>query len=198
MRDHLKEFWLRLQRGVEVTVAGGAPERLLGVRDAFVRYFQQGLQRTTSVVVVPQPRDKRSTGLPMTDEATLALARAQALELRDRLGETYHFYVAIEGGVHSIEVEGRLRHFIRSWSVVASSLGEACGSSGAVQLPERLLASEVPGEADRAVVPGTRRQGGIISSVTAGIETRRTAVALSTFHALSTLCYGVLQSHAGE
>lgn len=198
MHDHLKEFWLRLQRGVEVTVAGAAPERLLGVRDAFVRYFQQGLHRSTSVVVVPQPRDERRAGMPITDEATLALARAQALELRDRLGETYHFYVAIEGGVHPLDLDGRPCYFIRSWSVVASSLGEACGSSGAVQLPERLLSSEVAGEAGRAVVPGTRRQGGIISSVTAGIETRRTAVALSTFHALSTLCYGVLQSRSGE
>lgn len=198
MHDHLKEFWLRLQRGVEVTVAGAAPERLLGVRDAFLRYFQQGLQRSTSVVVVPQPREERAAGLPMTDEATLALARSQALELRDRLGETYHFYVAIEGGVHPIDLDGRPCYFIRSWSVVASSLGEACGSSGAVQLPERLLSSDVAGETGRAAVPGTRRQGGIISSVTAGIETRRTAVALSTFHALSTLCYGVLQSRAGD
>lgn len=134
----------------------------------------------------------------MTDEATLALARAQAVELRQRLGETYHFYVAVEGGLHPLEVDGRPRYFIRSWSVVASALGEAWGSSGAVELPDRFLSNEVTGEVGRVVVPGTRRQGGIISSVTAGLETRRTAVAQSTFHALSTLCYGVLQSRAAE
>lgn len=198
MSEHPKEFWRRLQQGVEVTVAGAAPEKLLGVRDAFLRYFQQGLQRTTSVVVVPQQREEPAAGLPITDQVTLALARAQAVELRDRLGDTYHFYVAIEGGLQPVDVDGRPRYFIRSWSVVASSLGEACGSSGAVELPDRYLSSEVPGDLGRATVPGTRRQGGIISSVTAGVETRRTAVALSTFHALSTLCYGVLQSRAGE
>lgn len=198
MSEHPKEFWRRLQQGVEVTVAGAAPERLLGVRDAFVRYFQQGLQRSTSVVVVPQPGNDGASGLPMSDQATLALARTQAVELRQRLGETYHFYVAVEGGMQSLDFDGRPRYFIRSWSVVASALGEAWGSSGAVQLPDRFLSSELTGGGGRAAVPGTRRQGGIISSVTAGLETRRTVVAESTFHALSTLCYGVLQSRAGE
>ncbi len=198
MNEHPKEFWRRLQQGVEVTVAGAAPEKLLGVRDAFLRYFQQGLQRATSVVVVPQQQDEPAAGLPITDQATLELARSQAVELRDRLRDTYHFYVAIEGGLQPVEVAGRTRYFIRSWCVVASALGEACGSSGAVQLPDRHLSSEIAGGSERVTIPGTRRQGGIISSVTAGVETRRTAVALSTFHALSTLCYGVLQSRAGE
>jgi non-canonical (house-cleaning) NTP pyrophosphatase len=193
MSEHLRDFWRRLQTGVEVAVASATPERLLGVRDAFVRYFHEGLHRPISVAVVPQAGEDPLHGLPPTDEETIALARGEASALRARLGDTYHFYVATEGGLKLIEVEGRPIYLVQNWSVVLGSLGEALGGSGAVQLPGRF----VPGAEDGpwpVSVPGTRRQGGIISSLTAGLETRRRAVALSTFNALATLFYGVLQS----
>ena len=43
--------------------------------------------------------------------------------------------------------------------------------------------------------PGTRRSGGMVSSLTGAVETRRSATALATFHAVSTLMYGRLESH---
>ncbi len=35
----LKDFWQRLQKGVEVAVAGHTSDQLLGVRDGFLRFF---------------------------------------------------------------------------------------------------------------------------------------------------------------
>ena len=176
-------------------MAGATPERLLGVRDAFVRYFHQGLHRPISIAVVPQQGQPAPHGLPPTDEQTITLVRREAAALKARLGETYQFYVASEGGLRLVEVDGRALYFVQSWSVVLGTLGEALGGSGAVQLPERYVSGS--GEAGWPVsVPGTRRQGGIISSLTAGLETRRRAVALSTFNALSTLFYGLLGSRA--
>ena len=81
--------------------------------------------------------------------------------------------------------------------MVRGPLGEAWGSSGAVQLPERLVAGFDSDQIPFAV-PGTRRSGGITSSLTGGLETRRRTIALSTFHALSTLFYGVLESRPGR
>jgi non-canonical (house-cleaning) NTP pyrophosphatase len=195
MGEHVRDFWRRLQTGVEVAVASATPERLLGVRDAFVRYFHQGLHRPISVAVVPQAGDLGPQGLPPSDEETIALARREAASLKARLADTYHFYVASEGGLKLVEVDGRPLYFVQSWSVVLGSLGEALGGSGAVQLPERFVSGLAEGGWPVAV-PGTRRQGGIISSLTAGLETRRRAVALSTFNALATLFYGVLHSRA--
>jgi non-canonical (house-cleaning) NTP pyrophosphatase len=195
MSEHLRDFWRHLQTGVEVAVASGTPERLLGVRDAFVRFFHEGLHRPISVAVVPQPGDSELHGLPPTDEATIALVRGAATALKARLGDTYHFYVATEGGVRPLEVGGATLYFVQSWSAVLGSLGEALGGSGSVQLPSRLVAS-LGGGGLPVSVPGTRRQGGIISSLTAGLETRRRAVALSTFHALASLLYGVLHSRS--
>ena len=45
-------------------------------------------------------------------------------------------------------------------------------------------------------VPGTRRSGGMISSLSGGLESRRTAVTEATMHALSTLFYGKLESRS--
>jgi non-canonical (house-cleaning) NTP pyrophosphatase len=193
MSTDLKSFWQRLQTGVEVAVAGHAADKLLGVRDAFLRFFHDGLDRTVSVAVVPQAVDDEPVGLPVTDEEVVHLARKKALDLEARLGGTYHFYIATEGGIEIIEVDGDQRYFIRNWTVVRSPLGETWGSSGAVQLPDRLVrgldSAQVP-----FAVPGTRRSGGITSSLTGGLETRRKTVALSTLHAISTLFYGVLES----
>lgn len=189
----LKNFWQRLQTGVEVAVAGHTPDKLLGVRDAFLRFFHDGLDRTVSVAVVPQPVDDDPVGLLVTDEEVLRHARRKVLDLEQKLGGNYHFYIATEGGVETLTVDGEHRYFVRNWTVVRSPLGETWGSSGAVQLPERIVAgldhAQVP-----FAVPGTRRSGGMISSLTGGLETRRKTIALSTLHAISTLFYGTLES----
>ena len=174
-------------------MAGTASENLLGVRDAILRYFHDGLDRTVSVAVVPQTVSDTPIGLPFTDEETLKLARQRVAELADKLGTTYHFYIASESGIHVIDVDGKPRYFIRYWTVIRGTLGEAWGSSGSVQIPERIVAgldqTQIP-----FAVPGTRRSGGIISSLTGGLESRRKAITTSTLHAMSSLFYGVLES----
>lgn len=176
-------------------MAGSAPERLLGVRDAFLRYFNEGLQKNLSVAVVPQASTTPAgTGLALGDAEVMAAAHRQAAQLQERLGDTYHFYIATEGGVTGVELAGQTHYFVRNWTVILSSVGESWGGSGSVELPASVVASV--GDEPPNGMPGTRRRGGIISSLTGGLETRRKAVSLSTFHALSTLFYGVLQSRS--
>ena len=189
----LKNFWQRLQTGVEVAVAGHTPDKLLGVRDGFLRFFHNGLDRTVSVAVVPQPMDVEPVGLLVSDEEVVRHIRKRALELEERLQGVYHFYIASEGGIESLEVDGQQRYLIRNWTVLRSPLGEAWGSSGAIQLPDRIVSGFDGGQIPVAI-PGTRRSGGITSSLTGGLESRRKTIALSTFHALSTLFYGVMES----
>jgi non-canonical (house-cleaning) NTP pyrophosphatase len=193
MTMDLKNFWQRLQTGVEVAVAGHTADKLLGVRDGFLRFFHNGLDRTVSVAVVPQTVEEEPVGLLITDEEVVRQARKRAIELEERLGGNYHFYISSEGGIESLEVDGKQSYLIRNWTVLRSPLGEAWGSSGAVQLPDRLVSGLDSAQIPFAI-PGTRRSGGITSSLTGGLETRRKNIALSTFHALSTLFYGVLES----
>ena len=57
-------------------------------------------------------------GLPVSDEETLALARGYVTEMAERLGNTYTFYMAAEGGIQALEIDGSLRYFIRNWAVL--------------------------------------------------------------------------------
>ncbi|HEX6904021.1 MAG TPA: DUF84 family protein [Thermoanaerobaculia bacterium] len=189
----LKSFWQRLQTGVEVAVAGHTPDKLLGVRDGFLRFFHDGLDRAVSVAVVPQSVEEEPVGLLVSDEEVVRQARKRVSELQEKLRDTYHFYIASEGGIEALAVDGENRYFIRNWTVIRSPLGEAWGSSGAVQLPDRLVAGLDSAQIPFAV-PGTRRSGGMTSSLTGGLETRRKTIALSTLHAISTLFYGVMKS----
>jgi non-canonical (house-cleaning) NTP pyrophosphatase len=189
-----RNFWQRLQTGVEVAVAAGpTPDKLLGVRDGFLRYFHDGLDRRVSVAVVPQTVEEPPLGLLISDEEVIHLARQRAVDLEAALADNYHFYVASEAGLHSIEADGKLRYFVRYWTVVRGPVGEAWGSSGSIQLPERLVHG-LDSEQIPFAVPGTRKRGGMISSLTGHLETRRGAIASSTLHAISTLFYGVIES----
>lgn len=172
-------------------MAGNTPDKLLGVRDGFVRFFEEGLARRVSVAVVPQPMQEPPVGLPISDAEVVRLARSRTAEMESRLGSTYHFYVTAEAGLHTLEVEELQRFFIRHWVVMRGPLGEAWGSSGSVQLPDRLVAGL---DSDQLpFVPGTRRRGGMTSSLTGGLETRREATAAATLHALATLYYGTFE-----
>jgi len=193
MATDIRDFWQKLQSGVEIAVAGNNSETLLGVRDAFQRFFHDGMDKVVSVVVVPQEVQPPPIGLPVSDDETLALARGYVKELEERLGNSYNFYMAAEGGIQALEIDGNLRYFIRNWAVLRSPLGEAWGSSGSVQLPDRVIAGLDSAQIPFAI-PGTRRGGGMIRALTGGLETRRKAVATSSLHAISTLFYGVLDS----
>jgi non-canonical (house-cleaning) NTP pyrophosphatase len=196
MAHDLREFLGQFQRGIEVCVSGTGADTLLAVREAFRRYFQDGLGRPVAVAVVPQEAPERPVGLAASDDEAIRRARSAARELEARLPGTYHFYLAAEASVHPLDVEGRTRFFVRYWTAVVGVAGESLGSSGAIQLPDRLMAGATQEDVHHAV-PGTRRAGGTIASLTGGLETRRSAVATSTLHAIATLFYGILESGRG-
>ena len=56
-----EKFWQRFQSGIDVAVGGDLPDKLLGVREGFVRYFHHGLERSVPVSVKPQPLDEART-----------------------------------------------------------------------------------------------------------------------------------------
>ncbi|MDY7095655.1 MAG: DUF84 family protein [Acidobacteriota bacterium] len=173
-------------------MASPNPEKLLGVRDGFLTYLRQHLSRVVPVALVPHQVQDRLLGLPLRDEDTVDLTRSRARALAEELGNTYQFYVSTEGGLDGVEAGDKSLFFVRSWTaIVGPGGGEALGASSAVQLPERLIEG-LENEDLPLAVPGTRRSGGMMSSLTGGVETRRRAVASATFNALSSLFYGQL------
>lgn len=174
-------------------MAGNLPDKLLGVRDGFLRYFQERYTRAGPIRVVPQALNEAEVPLPLADGEILQLARSRARALCRADPETFAFYVGSESGMLTMTSGDETRYLVRSWAVVLGLGDEAWGSSGSVELPKRLIHGL---DQDRIpfAVPGTRRRGGMVSSLTGGLESRRTATSLATFHALSTLAYGLHES----
>ncbi len=195
MARTLREFLGGYQRGIEVCVAGTQPEPLFGVRDAFRRFFHDGLDRPVPVAVVPQEIAAPARGLAVTDEQAVAESREEARRMEERLPGTYHFYVAVRFCSAPLEVAGRTRWFVRGWSSVIGPGGEASGASGAIQLPDELVLPV--GDEPAARSPGTRRAGGLLAGLTGGLISRRTAIELATLNAIATLFHGVLESPPG-
>lgn len=177
-------------------MATASPDELLGVREAFRRYFHDGLDRPVPVAVVAQEGPTARRGLAASDREAIAAARTAARELADRLGPTYQFYVGSEACLETLPTDDGDRFVVRSWTAVVGPPGEALGGSGSFELPQR-LSRGLSGAEIAAAAPGTRRGGGMIAQLTGGLETRRAAVALATLGALSTLFYGILESHPG-
>lgn len=180
----------RLDAGIAVAVSESLPDELLGVRDAFLRYFRRTPQ--VPVALVAQRVDEERLGLALSDEEAIARARRRVRSLQRRLGEAYHFYVAVEGGMDCVAVDGDERFFVRSWTVIAGLAGEAWGANGSLEIPARALEGLTTEGQTRW---GTRRRGGLIHSLTGGTESRRAAVGESTFHALCSLFYGLFDGH---
>ena len=85
MERDLRDFWQRFQTGIRVAVGSDLPDKLLGVRDGFVRYFHHGLHRPIPVSVLPQPDDETEALPPLSDTEVLELARRRATRLEERL-----------------------------------------------------------------------------------------------------------------
>ena len=93
-------------------MGGDLPDKLLGVREGFRRYFtsaREGLERSgldwsVSVSVIPQPQDEAATPLPLSDTTTLELARSRARELAEQRSST----LAVDELVERVERQVRV------------------------------------------------------------------------------------------
>ena len=171
-------------------MGSGEPHKLLGCRQAFLRFFEEGLNRPISLAVVPHEEVEERSALPMSDEEAVRAARKAVSTLEERLGSDYHFYTGNEGTLHSVDLGDGPRVFVRSWTVIRSPVGEAWGGSGSIQLPPRLV-EDLSGERRTLSIAG-RRSGGMIATLTGNLESRRSAVLQATTHALATLFHDLL------
>lgn len=174
-------------------MASREAEQLLGVRDGFRRYLD-GLGRDTVLTMRQAAPDPEPSGAWASVETTLATATREAERLRASDDGTA-FCVGTGEGLESLEIDGSSRDFVLCWVVIASDIGTAAGGSGPIEIPERFIQTlDVDGPVK---VPGTRRRGGMIGSLTGGLASRREAFALASFHALCSLFYGLVEPQRG-
>src|SRR5437870_6658835 len=101
--------------------------------------------------------------MPLTDWELMSGARQRALAVREILAQQKldtDLYVGLEGGFHSILVEGESHTFLRGWAYVTDGERGSFGMSPSISVPDAIV---------RDVIQGKRELGIVIDEV-AGVR----------------------------
>ena len=103
--------------------------------------------------------------MPLTDWQLMQGARERALAVRDSLASRRleaDIYVGLEGGFHSVSIEGEWHTFLRGWAYATDGKRGAFGAGPSIAVPADIV---------KRVVVG-RELGDVIDEVTGGRDIR--------------------------
>jgi inosine/xanthosine triphosphatase len=104
--------------------------------------------------------------MPLTDWQLMQGARERALAARDALRSRRleaDIYVGLEGGFHSVSIEGEWHTFLRGWAYATNGEQGAFGAAPSISVPSHIV---------KGVVEGRRELGVVIDEVTGGRDIR--------------------------
>lgn len=104
--------------------------------------------------------------MPLTDWQLMEGARERALAARDSLKSRRleaDIYVGLEGGFHSISIEGEWHTFLRGWAYATDGRQGVFGAAPSISVPENIV---------KKVVEGRRELGAVIDDVTGERDVR--------------------------
>ncbi len=98
--------------------------------------------------VVARAVSTNAPAMPLTDWELMQGARERALAVRDLLrGQRLEaeIYVGLEGGFHSISIEGEWHTFLRGWAYATDGKRGWFGSSPSILVPAKIVKSVIEG-----------------------------------------------------
>ena len=104
--------------------------------------------------------------MPLTDWQLMQGARERALAARDALRSRRleaDIYVGLEGGFHSVSIEGEWHTFLRGWAYATNGERGAFGAAPSISVPADIV---------KSVVEGRRELGLVIDEMTGGRDIR--------------------------
>ena len=116
--------------------------------------------------VVARPVSVSVPAMPLTDWQLMQGARERALAVRQSLTSKRmdaDIYVGLEGGFHSISIEGEWHTFLRGWAYATDGKKQAFGASPSITVPESIV---------KKVVEGRRELGLVIDEVSGARDVR--------------------------
>jgi inosine/xanthosine triphosphatase len=93
--------------------------------------------------------------MPLNDWELMSGARQRALAVREILVEQRldaDLYVGLEGGFHSISVEGEWHTFLRGWAFVTDGKRGSFGMSPSIGVPDAIVKDVIEGRRELGVV----------------------------------------------
>jgi inosine/xanthosine triphosphatase len=105
--------------------------------------------------VVARPVKTDAPAMPLTDWELMSGARQRALAVRDQLIQQkleVDLYVGLEGGFHSISVEGEWHTFLRGWAYATDGERGSFGMSPSIEVPDAIVKDVVQGKRELGIV----------------------------------------------
>ncbi len=139
--------------------------KIMAVRASIARIAEiDSAWREASVVARSVKTD--APAMPLTDWELMSGARQRALAVREILIEQNldaDLYVGLEGGFHSISVEGEWHTFLRGWAFVTDGERGSFGMSPSIGVPAAIV---------KDVISGKRELGLVIDEVAGARDVR--------------------------
>lgn len=123
-------------------------------------------QRWVEANVVARAVTTNIPAMPLNDWQLMQGARERALAVRDLLrGQRLEadLYVGLEGGFHSISIEGEWHNFLRGWAYATDGTTGHFGAAPSISVPAALA---------KKVIEGRRELGLVIDEVSGKTDVR--------------------------
>ena len=128
--------------------------KIMAVRASIARVAEiDSAWRDANVVARSVQTD--APAMPLTDWELMSGARQRALAVRKILIEqnlAADLYVGLEGGFHSISVDGDWHTFLRGWAFVTDGERGSFGMSPSIGVPPALVKSVIEGKRELGLV----------------------------------------------
>jgi inosine/xanthosine triphosphatase len=146
------------------TIALGSDRaaKIIAVRSCIARVAEIDSSWTDATVLARKVETK-VPAMPLNDWQLMQGARERALAVRDQLRIQRleaDIYVGLEGGFHSISIEGEWHTFLRGWAYATNGKSGTFGGTPSISVPSALA---------KKVIEGRRELGLVIDEV-AGIQ----------------------------
>ncbi len=128
--------------------------KIMSVRAAVARVAEiDSAWRDANVVARSVKTD--APAMPLNDWELMSGARLRALAVRQILVDQKldaDLYVGLEGGFHSISVEGEWHTFLRGWAFVTDGERESFGMSPSIEVPDAIVKDVIEGKRELGIV----------------------------------------------
>jgi non-canonical (house-cleaning) NTP pyrophosphatase len=113
-----------------------------------------------------RPVETSTAAMPLTDVQLMRGARERAEAVRELLSKEQqeaHLYVGLEGGFHSITMDGARHTFLRGWAYATDGVRGSFGAAPSVSVPTEIV---------RRVERSSRELGEIMDEVAGEFDVR--------------------------
>lgn len=137
-----------------VALGSDRAAKIMAVRAGIARIAQIDASWSEANVVARAVQTE-APAMPLNDWELMSGARLRAQAVRDMLirqNLAADLYVGLEGGFHSISIDGDWHTFLRGWAFVTDGERNSFGMSPSIEVPDAIVKDVVQGKRELGIV----------------------------------------------